>query len=85
MTLFKKQVWAFWANRNGPWFKHPQKVGEDGWHRNGNAGVTKLGIEKIDDVYVCFASYDKKEVQRFIDGFNACRYLLASLVNSHSK
>ena len=70
----KKQMWAFWANKFGPWFKHPQKVDENGWHKNQDANVESVGLESRGG-YICYASYKKGDVQRFMDGFNACRGL----------
>lgn len=74
-------MWAFWAKRSGPFFKLPQRVicyGKSSydfwWHRNGNYSITKQGLY-IDNNYISFAHPDKKEVQKFIVGFNACRGL----------
>lgn len=73
-------MWAFWADAtNGPWWVTPQPVvlGRDGrWMRScGKAGVTGRGFIQQDFGFVTFAHQDKREVQKFIDGFMACRRL----------
>lgn len=79
----KKEAWAFWANMNGPWWKTPQRVTHrqdigGWWRRCGNADVEGMGLrERKDHGYLTFASRDKKEVQRFINGFLAARRLMA--------
>lgn len=79
----KKEVWAFWANMNGPWWKTPQRVKHNaqigGWWRScGNAGVDGMGLSwREDHGYLTFASHDKAEVEKFIRGFMAARRLVA--------
>ena len=79
-----KTVWAFWANMYGPWYKTPQKAyledytlrGEKQawWHKNGDSDITKLGFyEREDGGYTTFSSIDKKQVEHFMLGYNACR------------
>lgn len=72
-------LWAFWANTNGPWWKSPQKVKRNisyYYHKNGNASIEREGLV-ISSGHLAFADKDKKEVQKFIDGFMACRKLMA--------
>lgn len=76
----QKELWAFWANKHGPWWKTPQKVTFSFpyyFHKNGDAFIEKPGII-AEDHYIAFADKDKKEVQKFINGFMACRKLLSS-------
>jgi hypothetical protein len=82
----KDEAWAFFANTYGPWWKTPKRVLKksqlDGWWTScGSADVKKMGLHETGGV-VCFASRDKKEVQRFIDGFMAARRLVACFVSS---
>lgn len=77
-----KELWAFWANRSGPWWATPQKVKRDDklasyWHKNGNADIRSEGVTEDGDGYLAFAHRDKNEVQKFIDGFMACRRMMA--------
>lgn len=74
-------MWAFWANAYGPWFKTPQKVEvkdddfDFGWWRKcGNCDAKKVGLDQREG-YLCYAHPDKKEVEKFIRGFMACRDL----------
>lgn len=82
-----KFLWAFWANMNGPWFIIPQKVTIDRdmfeiyddiiWYdKTGNHDIKKIGLFECDG-YLAFAHENKKEVQKFINGFMACRKLLS--------
>ncbi len=76
-------LWAFWANKHGPWHKQPVKViynkDLDSWWSSGKDDdvVEKEGLVQYDH-YVCFVHRDKKEVDKFIQGFMACRTLLKS-------
>lgn len=76
-----KTMWAFWANLNGPQFKTPKKAIFDDdsclqnwWTEDDQLSVNKTGLEKSHG-HLIFADPDKKEVQKFIDGFMACREL----------
>lgn len=79
-----KEVWAFNANKFGPWTKKPVKLTiqcGDRWLSDDERHDThceKLGLHIRDRGFLSYASTDKKEVQRFIDGFLACRELLKS-------
>ena len=75
------KLYAFWANTSGPWYDKPRLVKynttlDSWWDTGGNADTSFEGLE-AQDGYVAFAHRDKKEVQKFMDGFNACRKLLS--------
>ena len=80
-----KEVWAFNANKFGPWTKKPVRLtvhcGGNTWRSSDEWQEThcdKLGLQITDGAFLSYASRDKKDVQRFIDGFLACRELLKS-------
>jgi hypothetical protein len=79
----ENEAWAFWANTKGPWFNTPQRVKRRsitlGWWRScGNCDVQKMGLdEDTEHGYLTFASHDKAEVQKFINGFMAARRCMA--------
>jgi hypothetical protein len=73
-------MWAFWANKYGPFHKTPQKVkmhyGIGEWvHKNEEYCAEKQGLDQRDG-YICFSHPDKKEVEKFMQGFFACRELI---------
>lgn len=76
-----QKLWAFWANTHGPWNTTPQQVKllygdiEKWWSADMNSDVEQIGLVEKDG-YVCFAHPDKADVERFIEGFMACRELL---------
>ncbi len=76
-----EQLWAFWANSHGPWNKSPKIVYWDEdlkeyYSKDGNSNIQKFGLNMLEG-YISFADKDKKEVQKFINGFMACRELLS--------
>ena len=77
--LARRVMWAFWANRSGPWTAVPVRVVrgvcDEYWDKEGDNCVKKAGVYHSDG-YMYFASYDRKEVEKFIDGFEACRLML---------
>lgn len=80
-------LWAFCANQFGPWFKTPKRMKREGdmwWDSTGAAYVNRVGISGHDG-YVAFASESKKEVQLFMDGFNAARGIVALFAGSTRK
>lgn len=75
-----KELWAFWANKNGPWYTTAQKVRynevlESWWHKDRNSDVKQIGLTHCNG-YLCYASTSKEEVDQFIAGFMSCRELL---------
>lgn len=83
MTKMKKpeKLWAFWANAYGPWYKKPHLVTMDTdtglyWHSNRNYSIKKEGLEHRGG-YLAFAHRDRSEVEKFFNGFMACRRLFA--------
>lgn len=77
-----KKLWAFWASAYiGPWYKTPQRVlfNEDlgsYWRKCGSAHVEGQGLYQ-ERGYTSFAHSDKKEVEKFMQGFFAARDLLS--------
>jgi hypothetical protein len=80
-----KTLWAFWANVYGEWYSTPQEVTWDSFlkqyhHKDGNASIKKIGLDKEKDrCYFTFSSKDKKEVENFIKGYKACRESIGML------
>jgi hypothetical protein len=75
-----KTLYAFWANMCGPWYITPEAVTyrEDlgsWWNKDYNSEVESIGLTEREG-YVCYASADKEDVERFIEGFLSCRRLL---------
>ncbi len=75
-----KYVWAAGINLNGLWYGNPIQLefdkemsdilAEDNtvwWDRTGTMSVSKLGLHET-IYWTTFASVDKKEVERFLDG-----------------
>lgn len=79
-----RKLWAFWANRTGPWYNEPKPViyceALDSWWWQRHHDVELEGLQ-FDDGYLCFAHRDKAEVDKFIAGFMACRGLLSGFFN----
>ena len=75
------KLWAFWANTHGPASQTPEAVRlhkglSSYWDKSQNFEVEKEGLVHGNG-YLCFAHRDKKEVEKFITGFFACKNLLA--------
>ncbi len=78
----KDVVWGFCANTYGPWWVKPKRFKKQHnlagwWDASGDYCVEFIGVDLSQDGVIKFASYDKNETRRFIDGFMACRHLLS--------
>jgi hypothetical protein len=84
-----KVIWAFCANKFGPWFKVPRKLVLDEsfshpyWSDGRDTSVQdKIGLVSREG-YLCFSHEDKKEVEKFMHGFFECRKLLSGFFKDY--
>ena len=84
MTKLKKPVWGAFVNLNGLYSQKPlrgywNKNLECWWGDKGEIEFNMLGVE-IRGAVTSFASYNKKDVEVFIEGAKSIQMILKNLL-----
>lgn len=85
MKLPPENVWVAAVNLSGLWWETPHEFSRlediDGWwSKNGEFSVDKLGVDVKPNI-VTFSSKNKKDVELWLSGARAYRYILRGLTN----
>jgi len=84
----KKPIWGAFVNLNGLYSQRPIRgywhvTHRCWWTKDGNLEFTQLGITRTKNwPGTAFASYNKKDVEMFIEGAKAMQRILKNLLPS---